>query len=81
MVAYAAFESMNLLNYFDFPAVLALSRSVVLEMATCSFVGRNKNWLILGLVGVGVVHLTMVIVYEAMKGPIGKFAPDAKASW
>lgn len=63
----AGFESIKLLSQFDFGAVPTLDKSVVLEMATCSFILEKQNWLICGPTGVGKSHLAYAIGYEAIK--------------
>jgi len=63
----AGFESPKLLSGFDFTAAPTLDRALVLEMATCNFIGRHENWLICGPTGVGKSHLAIAIGYEAIK--------------
>jgi DNA replication protein DnaC len=63
----AGFESAKLLSQFDFSAVPTLDRSLVLEMATCSFIERKENWLLCGPTGVGKSHLATAVGYEAIK--------------
>lgn len=55
------------LAHFDFGAVPALNRSHVLELATCSFIGRHDNVLICGPTGVGKSHLASALSHEAVK--------------
>jgi len=63
----AGFESLRLLSGFDFSAVPTLDRALVLDMATCSFIGRHENWLICGPTGVGKTHLATAIGLEAIR--------------
>lgn len=63
----AGFESPKRLSQFDFSAVPTLSRSVVMEMASCQFITRKENWIISGPTGVGKSHLSTAIGYEAIK--------------
>jgi DNA replication protein DnaC len=63
----AGFENLKLLSGFDFAAAPTLDRALVLDMATCSFIGRHENWLICGPTGVGKSHLATAIGYEAIK--------------
>jgi DNA replication protein DnaC len=63
----AGFEQMKLMSQFDFTAVPALDRSIVLEMATCGFIERKENWLLCGPTGVGKSHLATAVGYEAIK--------------
>ena len=67
MEASAGFESVKLLSGFDFAAAPAIDRSLVLEMATCGFIGRKENWLICGPTGVGKSHLATAMGYESIK--------------
>ena len=46
-------ESDKRMADFDFAASPTLSKSLVLEMATCSFVAEKENWLLHGPTGVG----------------------------
>lgn len=63
----AGFESPKRLSQFDFSLVPSLSRSLVMEMASCQFVTRKENWIIHGPTGVGKSHLSTAIGYEAIK--------------
>jgi len=63
----AGFENLKLLSGFDFAATPNLDRALVLDMATCGFIGRHENWLICGPTGVGKSHLATAIGYEAIK--------------
>jgi DNA replication protein DnaC len=63
----AGFEAMKLLSGFDFDSIPTLDKSLVLEMATCGFIGRRENWLICGPTGVGKSHLATAIGYEAIR--------------
>lgn len=63
----AGFDSLKLLSSFDFASVPTLDKALVLEMATCGFIGRRENWLICGPTGVGKSHLATAIGYEAIR--------------
>jgi len=63
----AGFDWPKSLSQFDFAAIPTLDRSVVLEMATCRFIERKENWLLVGPTGVGKTHLSIAIGYEAIK--------------
>jgi len=52
---------------FDFSAVPALNRSLVLELGTCGFLGRGENVLMCGPTGTGKSHLANALAYEALK--------------
>jgi DNA replication protein DnaC len=52
---------------FDFAAVPVLNRSLVMELATCSFISRSENVLMCGPTGTGKSHLAHSLGYEALK--------------
>ena len=60
-------EEDKTLARFDFAAVPALSRSLVMELATCAFVARRENILVCGPTGVGKSHLANSMAFEAIK--------------
>jgi len=63
----AGFESPKRLSQFDFSAAPTLSRTEVLEMASCQFIARRQNWLVYGPTGTGKSHLATAIGFEAIK--------------
>lgn len=63
----AGFEAPRFLSQFDFSAVPTLSRSLVLEMATCVFVAAHENWLLHGPSGVGKSHVATAVGHEAIR--------------
>jgi len=63
----AGFDGPKSLSQFDFASIPTVDRSVVLEMATCTFIERKENWLLVGPTGVGKTHLAIAIGYEAIK--------------
>jgi DNA replication protein DnaC len=63
----AGFESPKRLSQFDFSAAPTISRTEVLEMASCQFVARHQNWLLCGPTGTGKSHLATAIGFEAIK--------------
>jgi DNA replication protein DnaC len=63
----AGFESPKRLSQFDFSAAPALSRSEVLDMASCQFISRHENWLVYGPTGTGKSHLATAVGFEAIK--------------
>jgi DNA replication protein DnaC len=63
----AGFESPKRLSQFDFSAAPTVSRTEVLEMASCQFIARHQNWLVYGPTGTGKSHLATAIGFEAIK--------------
>jgi DNA replication protein DnaC len=66
-LAEAGWEEGKTLARFDFGVVPGLNRSLVLEWATCAFMGRQENLLIGGPTGIGKSHLAQGLVFEAVK--------------
>ena len=60
-------EETKTIARFDFAAVPALNRSVVMDLATCAFVARHENLLVVGPTGVGKSHLANSLAFEAIK--------------
>ena len=63
----AGFESLKTLADFDFAAAPGLDRSLIRELATCTFVRAKENWLLCGPTGIGKSHLATALGYEAIK--------------
>ena len=63
----AGCEEAKTLARFDFAAVPTLNRSLVMELATCAFVARRENLLVVGPTGVGKSHLANALAFEAIK--------------
>jgi len=55
------------LAHFDFSAAPGVNRTLILELATCTFIGRHENVLCCGPAGVGKSHLANALAYEALK--------------
>jgi DNA replication protein DnaC len=66
-VSEAGVDSAKTLAQFDFTAVPALNRTVVLELGTCGFVSRAENVLVCGPTGTGKSHLANALAVEALK--------------
>jgi len=52
---------------FDFAAALGVNRSLIQDLATCTFVARHENVLLCGPTGVGKSHLANALGVEALK--------------
>jgi DNA replication protein DnaC len=63
----AGWEEGKTLARFDFGAVPGLNRTLVLELATCAFLGRQENLLICGPTGIGKSHVASAVLFEAVK--------------
>ncbi len=55
------------LVHFDFAAAPGVNRSLIQDLATCAFVSRHENLLLLGPTGVGKSHLANALACEALK--------------
>src|SRR3989304_2768252 len=63
----AGWEEGKTLARFDFNAVPGLNRTLVMDLATCAFLGRQENLLICGPTGIGKSHVAEAILFEAVK--------------
>jgi DNA replication protein DnaC len=60
-------EPQKNLAYFDFSAQPGINRSLITDLATCTFVSRHENILLCGPTGVGKSHLANALAIEAIK--------------
>lgn len=75
----ASFEHAKTLEDFDFHFNPKLSRSKLLELATCTFVGKRQNVLLVGPTGTGKSHIAQAIGHRAcMAGYSVLFVPAHK---
>lgn len=66
-LASSGCDSLKTLAQFDFSAAPGLNRSLIQELATCTFVTRHENILFCGPTGVGKSHLANALAIEALK--------------
>jgi DNA replication protein DnaC len=63
----ASFEHAKTIEDFDFVFNPSVPKTKVLELATCAFVERNENVLIIGPTGVGKSHLAQALGHRACR--------------
>lgn len=66
-VRKASFEHAKTLQDFDFAFNPTVPKAKVIDLATCSFLGRQENVLLLGQTGVGKSHLAQAIGHRACR--------------
>jgi len=64
-VRRAAFEAHKTLEDFDFAFNPRVAKAKVIDLATCHFVGRKENVLIVGPAGVGKSHLAQALGHRS----------------
>jgi DNA replication protein DnaC len=62
------------LAYFDFSAQPGINRSLITDLATCTFISRHENILLCGPTGVGKSHLANALAIEAIKRDLKVFS-------
>jgi DNA replication protein DnaC len=60
-------SSAKTLEVFDFSACPKLPKQVVMELASCGFIGQKENIVIVGPSGTGKTHLAEAIAHEAVR--------------
>ncbi len=74
----ARFEVVKTLDSFDFPAIPALNKQLVLDLARCDYIDRRENVLALGNSGTGKTHIALALGLAAcQKGYRVRFATAA----
>jgi DNA replication protein DnaC len=74
----ARFPAVKSLESFDFDALPALNRKLVLDLARCEYVGRCENVVALGPSGVGKTHVALGLgVAACQRGVKTRFATAA----
>jgi DNA replication protein DnaC len=66
-LAQSGCDSQKTLAHFDFAAAPGVNRSLIQELATCAYVARHENVLLVGPTGVGKSHLGHALGLEALK--------------
>lgn len=66
-LAQSGCDSQKTLPHFDFSAAPGVNRTLIQDLATCTFVSRHENVLLCGPTGVGKSHLANALGIEALK--------------
>ena len=64
-------DSQKTLAHFDFAAAPGVNRTLIQDLATCTFITRHENILLCGPTGVGKSHLANALGIEALKRDFG----------
>jgi DNA replication protein DnaC len=67
LVAEAGIDPSKTLAQFDFAAAPQVNRTLLVELATCTFLHRAENILLCGPTGTGKSHLANALAWEAVK--------------
>ena len=67
LVTEAGIDPSKTLAQFDFAAAPQVNRTLVMELATCTFLHRAENILFSGPTGTGKSHLANALAWEAVK--------------
>jgi len=66
-LALSGCDSLKTLAQFNFLAAPGVNRTLIQDLATCTFIPRHENILLCGPTGVGKSHLANAIAIEALK--------------
>jgi DNA replication protein DnaC len=66
-LALSGCNNLKTLAQFDFLAAPGVNRTLIQDLATCTFISRHENILLCGPTGVGKSHLANAIAIEALK--------------
>lgn len=66
-LALSGCDSLKTLAQFDFLAAPGVNRTLIQDLATCTFIPRHENILLCGPTGVGKSHLANALAIEALK--------------
>ena len=67
LVAEAGIDPSKTIAQFDFAAAPQVNRTLMMELATCTFLHRAENILFSGPTGTGKSHLANALAWEAVK--------------
>ena len=67
LVTEAGIDPRKTLAQFDFAAAPQVNRTLVMDLATCTFLQRSENILFSGPTGTGKSHLANALAWEAVK--------------
>ena len=68
-LAQSGCDSQKTLPHFDFTAAPSVNRTLIQDLATCTFISRHENVLLCGPTGVGKSHLANALGLEALYWP------------
>ncbi len=66
-LAQSGCDSQKTLAHFDFSAAPGVNRTLLQDLATCTFISRHENVLLCGPTGVGKSHVANALGIEALK--------------
>ncbi|MDD4802964.1 MAG: IS21-like element helper ATPase IstB [Syntrophomonas sp.] len=66
-IRQAAFPVIKTLDSFDFKAIPSLNKQKVLKLASCEYIKKLENIILVGNSGVGKTHIATALGYEACR--------------
>jgi DNA replication protein DnaC len=66
-IRLATFPMIKTLDSFDFKAVPSLNKQKVLKLASCDYIKKQENVILVGSSGVGKTHIATALAYEACR--------------
>jgi DNA replication protein DnaC len=81
-IRQAKFPVVKSLDSFDFLAIPALNKTLVLELTRCEYLARKENILLLGNSGTGKTHIALALGLAAcQRGPSRPLHHRRRAGW